>query len=219
MRPLAPPKADPFHTRPVTSWNGRVEISAPDGATPIMIDSPQPRWQHSSACRIVCMLPMHSNEKSGSASHINNRLNDFVAADFVRVDEMRHAELLSHLHLGGIEVDPNDLVGPDHACSLDYIQSDATKSEDGRHSRPARLWRVQTTARRCQSSRRSRCSRSCRRARPRGPGSPRSRAAPCSSRKSSNPCSETLRCPRMRTATCCPASGPDPGSRGSRCRI
>ena len=38
VRPRAPPKAVPFQTRPVTSWNGRVEISAPAGATPMMID-------------------------------------------------------------------------------------------------------------------------------------------------------------------------------------
>jgi hypothetical protein len=24
VRPRAPPNAEPFHTRPVTSWNGRV---------------------------------------------------------------------------------------------------------------------------------------------------------------------------------------------------
>ena len=29
VRPRAPPKAVPFHTRPVTSWNGLVAISAP----------------------------------------------------------------------------------------------------------------------------------------------------------------------------------------------
>ena len=50
--------------RPVTSWNGRVAISRPASATPMMIDLPQPRWQHSSAWRMVCTLPMHSNEKS-----------------------------------------------------------------------------------------------------------------------------------------------------------
>ena len=49
VRPLAPPKAEPFHTRPVTSWNGRVEISLPAAATPMITLSPQPRWQHSSA--------------------------------------------------------------------------------------------------------------------------------------------------------------------------
>src|SRR4051812_5035127 len=64
VRPLAPPKAVPRHTRPVTSWKGRVAISRPASATPMMIDSPQPRWQHSSAWRMVWTLPMHSNEKS-----------------------------------------------------------------------------------------------------------------------------------------------------------
>src|SRR5689334_20301591 len=60
VRPRAPPKAEPFHTRPVTSWNGRVAISWPAPATPMMTLTPQPLWQHSSACRIVFTLPMHS---------------------------------------------------------------------------------------------------------------------------------------------------------------
>src|SRR5262249_31209818 len=41
--PFAPPKAVPFHTRPVTSWNGRVLISWPEPATPMITDTPQPR--------------------------------------------------------------------------------------------------------------------------------------------------------------------------------
>ena len=51
LRPFTPPKAEPRHTRPVTSWNGRVEISAPAGATPMITLSPQPLWQHSKAAR------------------------------------------------------------------------------------------------------------------------------------------------------------------------
>ena len=47
--PARAPKAEPFQTRPVTSWKGRVVISAPEGATPMIMLSPQPRWQHSSA--------------------------------------------------------------------------------------------------------------------------------------------------------------------------
>ena len=43
VRPRAPPKAVPRHTRPVTSWNGRVAISWPDAATPMIVYSPQPR--------------------------------------------------------------------------------------------------------------------------------------------------------------------------------
>ena len=62
MRPLTPPKAEPFQTRPVTSWNGRVEISSPAPATPMITDSPQPLWQHSSAWRMTLTLPMHSKE-------------------------------------------------------------------------------------------------------------------------------------------------------------
>ena len=41
VRPRAPPKAEPFQTRPVTSWNGRVAISWPAPATP-MIDRDAP---------------------------------------------------------------------------------------------------------------------------------------------------------------------------------
>lgn len=37
-----PPNAVPFHVRPVTSWKGRVEISWPAAATPIMTLVPQP---------------------------------------------------------------------------------------------------------------------------------------------------------------------------------
>lgn len=41
-RLLNPPNAVPFQTRPVTSWNGRVEISCPAAATPMMTDVPHP---------------------------------------------------------------------------------------------------------------------------------------------------------------------------------
>src|SRR6185503_8753304 len=50
---FAPPNAVPRQLRPVTSWNGRVEISFPASATPMMMLVPQPRWQHSSAVRIT----------------------------------------------------------------------------------------------------------------------------------------------------------------------
>src|SRR4029077_12570242 len=60
LRPRAPPKAVPFHTRPVTSWKGRVLISWPAPATPMMTETPQPRWQHSSARLIRFTFPTHS---------------------------------------------------------------------------------------------------------------------------------------------------------------
>lgn len=75
-----PPNAVPFHVRPVTSWNGLVLTSVPDGATPTMTETPQPLQadsysnpkilflfisknsfnQHTRAARIVWMLPTHS---------------------------------------------------------------------------------------------------------------------------------------------------------------
>ena len=60
VRPRAPPKAEPRHSRPVTSWNGRVLISAPAGATPIITLSPQPLWADSKAVRITSTLPVAS---------------------------------------------------------------------------------------------------------------------------------------------------------------
>src|SRR6202011_460500 len=60
VRPRAPPNAVPFHTRPVTSWKGRVAISAPAGATPMMMDCPQPRWLASNAWRMTVTLPVQS---------------------------------------------------------------------------------------------------------------------------------------------------------------
>lgn len=44
-----PPKAVPFHVRPVTSWKGRVEISSPAAATPTTTLTPQPLWAASRA--------------------------------------------------------------------------------------------------------------------------------------------------------------------------
>ena len=62
VRPLTPPKAVPVQERPVTSWKGRVLISVPAGATPMMTLLPQPRTQHSSAARMSATLPTHSKE-------------------------------------------------------------------------------------------------------------------------------------------------------------
>ena len=41
----------------------RVAISVPDAATPIIVLTPHPLWQHSRACRMVWVSPMHSINK------------------------------------------------------------------------------------------------------------------------------------------------------------
>ena len=101
VRPRAPPNAVPFQTRPVTSWNGRVAISAPAGATPMMMLSPQPRWQHSSACAHQLDVADAFEGVVAAADLVGRRLGQVdeigheVAADLLRVDEMRHAEALA----------------------------------------------------------------------------------------------------------------------------
>src|SRR3981081_3648201 len=96
VRPRAPPNAVPFQTRPVTSWNGRVAISAPAGATPITMDWPQPRWQASSAWRITVTLPVRAvlqrlarpGDVAGAVEGVAGAA-DLVGAALGHVDEMR----------------------------------------------------------------------------------------------------------------------------------
>ena len=93
VRPRAPPKAVPFHTRPVTSWNGRVAISWPAPATPMMTLTPQPRWQHSSAWRISVDVADALEAVIGAALGQLDQMRHEIALDLLRIDEMGHAEL------------------------------------------------------------------------------------------------------------------------------
>src|SRR6185503_9781917 len=70
-------------------------------------------------------------EVGAAAGQIDDCLHDLVAADLVRIDEMRHAELLGHRALAGIEIDADDLVGADHLRALDDVEADAAESEHG----------------------------------------------------------------------------------------
>src|SRR5215204_309044 len=66
-----------------------------------------------------------------AAGEVDDRLHDLVATDLVRVDEMRHAELLGNGALARVEVDTDDLVGADHAGALDDVEADAAEPEHG----------------------------------------------------------------------------------------
>src|ERR1700692_645178 len=48
---------------------------------------------------------------------------------FVRVDEVRHAELLRELNAARVQVDADDLVRADHLRALDHVQADAAQPE------------------------------------------------------------------------------------------
>src|SRR5271155_2626488 len=65
----------------------------------------------------------------GTAFGHIDEMGDKVAADFFRVDEMRHAEALAPGFFLRIEIDANDHVGADHAQSLDDVQPDAAETE------------------------------------------------------------------------------------------
>mmetsp|Transcript_41148 Transcript_41148/g.113092 ORF Transcript_41148/g.113092 Transcript_41148/m.113092 type:complete len:349 (-) Transcript_41148:500-1546(-) len=60
-RVFQPPNAVPVHLRPVMNWNGRVAISLPAAATPMIVQWPQPRCAASSAVRMTSVLPVQSN--------------------------------------------------------------------------------------------------------------------------------------------------------------
>ena len=89
VRPRAPPNAVPFHTRPVTSWNGRVAISWPAPATPMITLTPQPRWQHSSAWRISVDVADALEAVVGAAAGELDEVRDEVALDLLRIHEVR----------------------------------------------------------------------------------------------------------------------------------
>ena len=130
VRPRAPPKAVPRQTRPVTSWNGRVLISWPAPATPMMIDWPQPLWQASSAIAHDLHIADAFEGVVGAAAGQFDEMGDEIALDVVRIDEMRHAEALAPGLAVVVEIDADDHVGADKPQALDDIEADAAEPED-----------------------------------------------------------------------------------------
>ena len=76
VRPRAPPNAVPFQTRPVTSWNGRVAISWPAPATPMMTLTPQPR--------------VAAFERLAHHLHVADALEAVIGAALGQIDEVGH---------------------------------------------------------------------------------------------------------------------------------
>ena len=60
-----------------------------------------------------------------------------VTLDFLRIDEVRHAEFGGQCLTGRIQVNADDLVRPCQPCALDHVQTDAAETED--HHVGARL--------------------------------------------------------------------------------
>ena len=66
----------------------------------------------------------------GAAFGQVDEMGDKIAADLLRIDEMRHAEALAPRLLVGIEINSDDHVGADEAKSLDDVEPDAAETED-----------------------------------------------------------------------------------------
>ncbi len=70
-------------------------------------------------------------EIRAATGKVDDRLHHLVAADRVRIDEIRYAEFLGHGAFVRVGVDADDLVGAGHARTLNDIEPDAAQSEHG----------------------------------------------------------------------------------------
>src|ERR1700749_2742040 len=63
--------------------------------------------------------------------HVDEMCHE-VAFDFLRIDEMRHAEALTPGFLARIKVDPDDHIGTGKAQALNDVEANAAEAEDDR---------------------------------------------------------------------------------------
>src|SRR6202521_1086593 len=109
VRPRAPPNAVPFHTLPVTSWNGRVLISCPAPATPMMTDTLE---------AVV-----------GAAVGQTHQVLHQIPADFLGVHEVRHPEAFRKRLAARIDIHADDLVRAGQARALDDVQPNTAQAK------------------------------------------------------------------------------------------
>ena len=108
---------------------------------------PQPRWQLSSAIAHEADVADAFERVVGAADLVGaafghvDEVGDQIAADLLRIDEMRHAEALAPGFPLGIDVDADDHVGADKPQALDDVEADAAEAEHDALWRRARPWR------------------------------------------------------------------------------
>jgi hypothetical protein len=110
VRPRAPPKAVPFQTRPVTSWNGRVEISWPAPATPMTMRCFQ-RLAHDFCVAGAIERVVGAADLVGAALGHVDEIGDDVAVDLLRIDEVSHSKAFAPFLPVIVQVDADDHVG------------------------------------------------------------------------------------------------------------
>ena len=96
---------------------------------------PQPRWQLSSAMPHQVDVADAFEGVVGAADLVGaalghiDEMGDEIAADLLRIDEMRHAEALAPRFLFRVEIDADDHVGADEPQPLDDVEPDAAEPE------------------------------------------------------------------------------------------
>ncbi len=130
VRPRAPPKAVPRQLRPGDELERpRRDFLAGfrnadnDAGAPAAMAAFQ-RLAHD-----IGVAGCVEGEIRAAIGQLLDRLHNLVIANFVRIDEVGHAELLRHCHLAGVEIDTDDLVRAHHARALNDIEADTTQTE------------------------------------------------------------------------------------------
>ena len=115
VRPRAPPNAVPFHTRPVTSWNGRVLD---------LLARARDADDHRDAPAAVAALERLAHQLDvadaleavvGAALGQLDEVRHQIALDLLRVDEVGHAELLGQRSRAGLMSTPTIMSAPTSA--------------------------------------------------------------------------------------------------------
>ena len=148
MRPLMPPKAQPFQTRPVTSWNARNGISTiwrvkgeniltsggnllpgsrdtdNDALTPSLVASFQSSAHDTNITSAVkCVV-------TSAIGHVDEFLLDTLVTQLSRVDEVSRAEFPRPGFLAVVHVNGNNLASLVLDSTLDDGQPDAPGTKD-----------------------------------------------------------------------------------------
>jgi hypothetical protein len=143
-----PPKAQPFHTRPVTSWNAKKRVSITkkrtegkrtsgrdflagggntndDALAPALVAGLERSPHDIDVARAV------KGVVAAAVGHLNQLLDNGLVLEVVGVDKVRRAKLGRPLLLGGVDVDDDNLGRLVDDGALDDGQADAAGTKDG----------------------------------------------------------------------------------------
>ena len=102
----------------------------------MMMDCPQPRWQASKRLTHDRHVAGAIEGVVGAADLIGaalghvDEVRDEIAADLLRIDEMRHAEAFAPFLFAIVDVDADDHVGAGKPQPLDHVEPDAAEPEN-----------------------------------------------------------------------------------------